>query len=274
MFEKVTDIEELKSKAKQLRRDVIVQVHAAASGHPGGSLSAADIVAALFFNIMDHDPGDHCWKDRDRFILSKGHCCPILYSALARTGYFDPEELLSFRKIGSRLQGHPGRRELPFVETSAGPLGQGLSVAVGICLGHRLDNNPAGVFCMLGDGELNEGQVWEAAMTAAHYRLGNLVAVIDNNGMQIDGLNMDVKNTAPLKGKFEAFGWKVLEVDGHDMAELLSVLAEAKSFAEGPVAVIAKTIKGKGVSFMENQVEWHGRPPNDEEKEKALGELA
>ena len=272
-MDKITDINLLKEKAKLLRRDVIMQVHAASSGHPGGSLSAADVVTALFYNIMNQDPQNPEMIERDRFILSKGHCCPILYAALARTGYFDAEELKSFRRINSRLQGHPAKCDLPFVETSSGPLGQGLSVSVGIALGHRLNNNSATVFCMLGDGELDEGQVWEAILTAAHYRLDNLIAIVDYNRLQIDGFNEQVKNLEPLADKWRAFNWRVIDIDGHKMDEILMALNEAKLHDKGPVVIIARTIKGKGVSFMENQAEWHGKAPDDDQAEQAWREL-
>ncbi len=264
---------ELKSTANEIRKDILKMVHAAASGHPGGSLSAADIMTALYFSEMNIDPANPKMAGRDRFVLSKGHAAPVLYASLARRGFFPVEELLTLRKINSRLQGHPDMKNIPGVEMSTGSLGQGISAATGMALASKLDNDGSSVFALLGDGELNEGLVWEAAMSAAHYKLGNLIAVIDFNGLQIDGKNDDVMAVKPVDKKFESFGWHVILVDGHDMAAILDAFAKAREVKDQPTVIIASTVKGKGVSFMEDQVGWHGKAPSDEELEKALNEL-
>ncbi len=247
--------------------------HAAGSGHPGGSLSAAEIFAVLYFNVMNHNPKNPCWEDRDVFILSKGHCCPGMYSALARSGYFPVKELINLRKLGSRLQGHPHCGSLESVEASTGSLGQGLSIAIGVALSQKLDKRNSRVYCLMGDGEQQEGQIWEAAMSASHYKVDNLCGIVDRNRLQIDGFTKDVMNYEPLEEKWRSFGWHVITVDGHDIPELISAFEKAKKIKEKPTVIIADTIKGKGVSFMENVAIWHGQAPKDEEMKKALNDL-
>jgi len=264
----------LKSVSLAIRQDIVRMVSEAGSGHPGGSLSIADIVTVLFFDVMKHDPADHCWDGRDRFILSKGHACPAVYAALAESGYFPKDELLTLRKMGSRLQGHPDMRKLPGLEASTGSLGQGLSIASGIALAMKMDKKPNRVFCIMGDGELDEGQIWEAAMTAAHYRLDNLCGIVDRNGLQIDGNTDEVKTLEPLSDKWRAFGWNVIEVDGHNLRELSDAMNRFRHTHFRPTVIIAHTIKGKGVSFMENQVGWHGKAPSPEQAKAALQELS
>jgi transketolase len=267
------DAQELKQIAAQLRIDVVSMLLEAGSGHSGGSLSAVEIMSVLYFHEMNHDPADPQWPERDRFILSKGHVCPILYAALARAGYFPVEELLTLRRLGSRLQGHPGRNKgLPGLEASTGSLGQGLGIAVGIALGAKHDAGYR-VYCLNGDGELDEGSIWEAAMAAGHYRLDNLVTVVDNNNLQIDGRLKNVMDVYPIDRKFEAFNWSVIPCDGHDAAALINAFEQARDFKGKPSVIIAKTVKGKGVSFMENEAGWHGKAPNPEEARKALKEL-
>ena len=244
----------------------------AGSGHPGGSLSSADIVTALFFHTIKHRPDEPKWPERDRFILSKGHCAPVLYAALARSGYFPVSDLLNLRKIDCHLQGHPDMHKTRGVEISSGSLGQGLSVSVGMALAMRLDKLPGHIFTIMGDGESQEGEIWEAAMAAAHYKLNNLTAIVDANGLQIDGFTKDVMNVEPLAAKYEAFGWTVRQIDGHDMEQIIEALDWSRS-VEGPAAIIAKTVKGKGVSFMENQAGWHGKAPAAEQEKQALAEL-
>jgi transketolase len=246
----------------------------AGSGHPGGSLSGVEIVTALFFHVLRLRPEEPEWPERDRFILSKGHAAPLLYAALAERGFFPREELLTLRKLGSRLQGHPVRNKAPGVEASTGSLGQGLSVGLGIALAGRLDRRDYRVYVLLGDGESEEGQVWEAAMAAAHYRAGNLTAILDFNGLQIDGRIQEVMSPLPLPDKWEAFGWAVREVDGHDFRELLEAFEWAKGVHDRPSMIIARTVKGKGVSFMEDVADWHGKAPSREQAEQALGELS
>lgn len=265
-----------KEKACAVRTDIITMLHEAKSGHPGGSLSCADILAALYFGgVLRHDPNNPDDPSRDRFILAKGHAAPALYATLAEAGYFPVEELKTLRKLGSRLQGHPDSNLTPGVEVSTGSLGQGLSIAAGLAAGLRLEGAPQRVFTVMGDGECEEGQVWEAATFAAHQKLGNLIAVVDLNGLQIDGHTEDVCASGNLKDKFSAFGWEVHEVDGHDVDALIELLSALKaSDTDAPKAVIAHTLKGKGVSFMEDQAGWHGKAPNDEETERALAELA
>lgn len=245
----------------------------AGSGHPGGSLSAADIVTTLYFKVLRHDPKNPRWKDRDRFILSKGHAAPILYAALAERGYIPIEELTTLRRPGSCLQGHCDMTATPGVEMSSGSLGQGLSFGIGIALAGRLDARAYRVYVLLGDGECDEGQVWEAAMASAHFKLDNMVAIIDHNEQQIDGWNYEVMNLEPLAEKWKSFGWHVIEVDGHDFAQLISAFEEAKQIKGKPTAIIAKTVKGKGVSFMERNLDFHGKAPNPEQVKKALEEL-
>lgn len=263
----------LKEFARQVRKDIIVEVHAAQSGHPGGSLSAADFATVLYKRFLRHKPEDPNWADRDRVFWSKGHCSPVAYAVLARCGYFSPELLPTFRKLGSPLQGHPARVKCVGVETNGGSLGQGLSVAVGFALGARMNGNGARAFAILGDGEIQEGQIWEAAMSAAHYQVDNLVAILDYNDLQIDGFVHDVMDIAPAAAKWAAFGWEAIEVDGHDVTALIAAFEKALAVEGKPAILIAKTVKGKGVSFMENQCEWHGTAPNDEQTAQALREI-
>lgn len=266
-------IEELKSKAKEIRKHIIKMTCAAGSGHPGGSLSAADIVTALYFHELRLDPFRPDWPDRDRFVLSKGHAAPVLYAALAERGFFSVEELMTLRKLGSRLQGHPDMRKVPGVEMSTGSLGQGLSAANGMAIAARLDQKDYRVYALLGDGEVQEGQIWEAAMAAAHYKLDNVTAFLDHNGFQIDGPVREIMSPEPVADKWRAFGWHVIGIDGHDIKQILDALAEAKTVKGKPTMIVAETVKGKGVSFMENQVGWHGVAPKPDEMEKALEEL-
>ena len=270
-----TGMTELERRANDMRADIVRMIAEAGSGHPGGSLSCADILAALYFGgVLEHDPENPEWEGRDRFILAKGHAAPALYAALAQAGYIPREELATLRKLGSRLQGHPDSNQVPGVEVSTGSLGQGLSIAAGAAAGLRLDGAPQTVFALLGDGECQEGQVWEAAMFAAHRQLDNLVAVVDRNGLQIDGRTCDVCDPGDLGAKFAAFGWDVDEVDGHDLDALVAVLGAAKAGRDGrPHAVIARTVKGKGVPFMENEAGWHGKAPNAEQAAEALAAL-
>lgn len=265
-----------KEKACAIRTDIIEMLHEAGSGHPGGSLSCTDILSALYFGgVMQHDPEDPKDDARDRFILGKGHAAPALYATLAEAGYLPVDELKTLRKLGTRLQGHPDSNLLPCVEVSTGSLGQGLSIAAGLAAGLKLDGKQNRVFTLMGDGECQEGQVWEAATFAAFHKLGNLIGIIDINGLQIDGHVEDVCACGELKDKFAAFGWEVYEVDGHDVDALIEVLSQLKaSDTDVPKLVVARTVKGKGVSFMEDQAGWHGKAPNDEETEQALAELA
>ena len=266
-------IDEIQNIANRMRLDVIEMTTAAGSGHPGGSLSAADVMAALYFRVMNVDPADPWKDDRDRFILSKGHAAPILYAALAERGFFPVSELKTLRKLGSPLQGHPGYRDLPGIEASTGSLGQGLSVACGMALAARLDGRPYKVYCLLGDGELQEGQNWEAAMFARQYGLSNLIAMVDQNKLQICGRTDDVMCVEPLPEKWKAFGWNVEIVDGHNIRQILDALAKAGRSKKNPTVIILKTVKGKGVSFMENNAGFHGRSCTPEEYEKAVAEL-
>lgn len=267
-------IEQIESKAKCIRRNIIKMLGQAGSGHSGGSLSAADILATLYFWEMNIKPEDPSWEDRDRFVLSKGHAAPVLYATLAERGYFAEEKLATLRKLGSPLQGHPDMRKLPGVEASTGSLGQGISWAVGMALAGKIDNKSYRVYSMLGDGEIQEGMVWEALMAAAHYKLDNLLVFLDYNGLQIDGRITDVMSPEPVADKFRAFGWEVILIDGHDYKEIMEALEKGRQTKGKPTAVIAKTVKGKGCSFMENKAEWHGVAPSAEEVEKALAELA
>ncbi len=264
-----------KQKANAMRKDIIEMIHEAGSGHPGGSLSCTDILAALYFgDVMTYDPAHPASDARDRFILAKGHAAPALYAALAEAGFFPKDELKTLRKLGSRLQGHPDSKLLPGVEVSTGSLGQGLSVAAGLAAGLRLKGGDQKVYTVLGDGECEEGQVWEAANFAAAEALGNLVAIVDSNGLQIDGCLCDVCSAGELDEKFAAFGWEVHHVDGHDIDALIALFASLPCNSTGkPQAIIAKTVKGKGVSFMENQVGWHGKAPDAEQTKQALAEL-
>ena len=246
----------------------------AGSGHPGGSLSAVEIVTALYWKVLRHKPFDPQWPDRDRFVLSKGHAAPVLYAALAECGYFPVAELSTLRQLNSRLQGHADRTHTPGVEMSSGSLGQGLSFAIGCALAGRLDKKTWRVYALLSDGECDEGQTWEAAMSAPNFKLDNLTAIVDNNGIQLSGFNKDIMNLDPLNRKWDAFGWQVFEVDGHDFSQILDGIGKAQKVKGKPAVIIAHTVKGKGVSFMENNVDFHGKAPNAEQLEKALKELA
>jgi transketolase len=259
--------------AKRLRRHIITMVGKAGSGHPGGSLSAVDILTSLYFRVLRHWPANTCWPDRDRFILSKGHAAPALYAVLIECGYLSPDDLPTLRQLDSRLQGHVDCTSTPGIEMSAGSLGQGLSFAIGVALSSRLNSQAYRVYVLMGDGECDEGQVWEGAMAAPHFKLDNLVAIVDNNGLQIDGWNRDVMNLEPFAQKWRAFGWHVIEVNGHDIDQLITAFEKAQQFKGKPTTIIAHTIKGKGVSFMENIANFHGIAPNTEEVEIALKEL-
>ena len=263
----------LEAMARKLRRHVINMISTAKSGHPGGSLSSTEIVTALYFNIMSHKPSDPKWEGRDRFVLSKGHVAPILYAALAECGYFPVEELSTLRKFGSRLQGHTDRNLTPGVEMSAGSLGQGLSFGIGVSLALMLNATEQQVYVLLGDGECEEGQIWEAAMSAPHFRINNLTAIVDYNKIQLDGHCCDIMGLESLADKWKSFNWHVVEIDGHDFNQVIPALLVAKNVKDKPVAIIAHTIKGKGVSFMENNVDFHGKAPGPEETAKALKEL-
>lgn len=266
-------VENVAEKARLIRRDIIRMLGQAGSGHTGGSLSAADMIACLYFWEMNIDPTNPHWEERDRFVLSKGHAAPVLYAALAEKGFFPGEKLDSLRKLGSPLQGHPDMRKLPGVEASTGSLGQGISWAVGMALAARMDAKNYRVYAMLGDGELEEGLVWEAAMAAGHYKLDQLVALVDYNGLQIDGPISEVMSPEPISNKFRAFNWEVIEINGHDVQEIMEAFTKARQIKGKPVAIVAHTVKGKGCTFMENRVEWHGTAPNQEQVEKALAEL-
>lgn len=267
------DVKLLEQKASEIRRLVVKMIGKSHSGHPGGSLSCADVVAALYFGVMNVDPKNPQWEDRDRFIMSKGHACPTLYAALAMKGYFPMEELDTLRELGSILQGHPYSRKTPGVDVSTGSLGQGLSITNGIALGAKMDKKDFYSYCLLGDGEIEEGQIWEAAMSAAHYKLDNVIAFLDYNHLQIDGTIEDVIGNVNPQAKFEAFGWDVRTVDGHNMAEILTAIDEAKACKGKPTLIVLNTVKGKGVSFMENQVGWHGTAPTEAQVAQALKEL-
>lgn len=267
------NIERLKDIAKDIRIDIVNMVATAKSGHPGGSLSVTDILTVLYFEEMNIIANEPKWEDRDRFVLSKGHAAPALYAVLANKGYFPKEELKTLRKFKSNLQGHPDMKKTLGVDMSTGSLGQGLSAANGMALAGKIGNKNYRVYTVLGDGELQEGQVWEAAMSASHYKLDNLVAFVDFNGLQIDGSNEEVMNVSPVDKKFESFGWNVIVIDGHDIEAIREALDKAKEVKGRPTAIIAKTVKGKGVSFMENKADWHGTAPNEEQKIQALNEL-
>lgn len=266
-------IRELKEIVVNVRRGIIDAVYSAQSGHPGGALSCADILTDLYFNEMNIDPSNPKMEDRDRFILSKGHASPAIYSVLANRGFFPVEDLRTFRKTDSYLQGHPDLNKVPGVDMTSGSLGQGLSVANGMALAGKLDNKNYYVYVVMGDGEIAEGQIWEAAMSSAHYKLNNVIAFVDFNGLQIDGNVTDVMNVTPIKEKFDAFGWNTLEIDGHNFNEIQNAIACAKECKDKPTVIVAHTVKGKGVSFMENDYGWHGKAPNDEEYTKAMEEL-
>ena len=264
---------ELKKMANEVRKGIVSAVHSAKAGHPGGSLSAADIFTYLYFEEMNVDPKNPDAPDRDRFVLSKGHTAPGYYAALAHKGFFPVEDLLTLRHLGSYLQGHPCMQHIPGVDMSSGSLGQGISAAVGMAIAGKLDNADYRVYTLLGDGEIQEGQVWEASMLAAHRKLDNLVVIVDNNGLQIDGNIADVKSPYPIDKKFEAFNFHVINIDGHDFDQIRAAFEEAKTVKGQPTAIIAKTVKGKGVSFMENQAAWHGTAPNDEQYAVAMADL-
>ena len=267
------EIKELEQHANNIRKNILTEVYSAKSGHPGGSLSIADILTVLYFNELNIDEKNPKWEDRDRMILSKGHCSPALYSCLANRGFFDKEELKKFRNINSRLQGHPDMNKVPGVDMTSGSLGQGLSVANGMAISAKMDNKDYRVYCILGDGEIEEGQVWEAAMTSNKYKLDNLCIIVDNNNLQIDGHVDEVMSVYPLDKKFEAFNCHVINVDGHDFDQLRAALKEARETKGMPTVIVAKTIKGKGVSFMEDQQGWHGVAPNEEQYHAAMKEL-
>lgn len=270
---KITDVKELEKIANEIRIGIVKEVYNGKSGHPGGSLSCADILTVLYFNQMNIDSKDPKSGARDRFVLSKGHASPALYSTLASRGYFDKEELTTFRGIDSILQGHPDMKHIPGVDMSTGSLGQGLSCANGMAMASKLNRDGNRVYCLVGDGEIEEGQIWEAAMSASHYKLDNLCVIVDNNNLQIDGSIEEVMSSYPIDAKFKSFGFNVINVDGHNIEELINAFNEAKTIKGKPTAIIAKTIKGKGVSFMENQVGWHGKAPNEEQYKLAIEEL-
>lgn len=272
-MEEAMDIKALEKTAAEVRVGVVKAIHNAGSGHPGGSLSAADIVTALYFSEMNVDPKNPKMEGRDKFILSKGHAGPVQYSALALKGYFPVEDFMTLRKLGSKFQGHPDMNKVPGIEMSTGSLGQGFAAAGGMAIANKLNNDPGRIYVLLGDGEIQEGIVWEAAMSAAHYKLDNMVGILDYNGLQIDGRNEDVMTVAPVADKFRAFGWNVLEINGHDFQEILDAFAKARECKGKPTMIVAKTVKGKGVSFMEGNAGWHGKAPNDEETEQAVAEL-
>jgi len=267
------DYQALRKKANDIRIGIIKSVYSAGSGHPGGSLSAADILTVLYFKEMNIDPENPRMPGRDKFVLSKGHASPGIYSTLAERGFFPKEELLTFRKMGSKLQGHPDMKKVPGIEMSTGSLGQGFSAAVGMALANKLDKDPGRVYVLMGDGELQEGMVWEAFMSAAHFKLDNLTVIIDWNGLQIDGKNDDVMSVTPIDEKLKGFRWEVMTIDGHDLEEINYAFEKARECKGKPFAIIAKTVKGKGVSFMENESGWHGKAPNKEQFEQALEEL-
>lgn len=273
MFGKKQEIKQLEEKAKAVRRGIIEAVYNGQSGHPGGSLSIADIMTVLYFYEMKIDPRNPKWEKRDRLILSKGHCSPALYSCLANRGFFETEKLKTFRQIDSILQGHPDMKQIQGVDMTTGSLGQGLSCANGMAIIGKQENEDYRVYCILGDGEIEEGQIWEAAMTASKYKLDNLCVIVDNNNLQIDGTIKEVMSPYPIDEKFRSFGFQIIQINGHDIEEIIKAFEVAKNVKGKPTCIIAKTIKGKGVSFMENQVGWHGKAPNTEQYEQAIEEL-
>ena len=266
------DVERLEEQAVQLRRDIVEMIHAAKAGHPGGSLSAVDMITALYFHVMRIDPQNPRWEDRDRFVLSKGHACPALYAALARRGFFDPKHLTTLRQYHSILQGHPDMNKTPGIDISSGSLGNGLAIGVGMAMSGRLHHQDYMTYVMLGDGEVQEGMVWEAAMAAHHHDLGNLVAIVDCNGVQINGWVNEIMTVEPLADKWRAFGWNVVEANGHNMKDLLTALHTAKTMRH-PTVILMRTVKGRGVSFMEDDCKWHGNSPSDEELVQAILEI-
>ena len=271
--EKIKDINQLKEIAKKIRKGIIESVYSGKSGHPGGSLSIADIMTVLYFYEMNTNPENPKDENRDRLVLSKGHCAPALYSALANKGFFDVEELKSLRNIESRLQGHPDMKKIPGVDMTTGSLGQGLSSANGMAMAGKLDNKDYRVYCILGDGEIEEGQIWEAAMASNKYKLDNLCVIVDNNNLQIDGTIEEVMSSYPIDEKFKSFGFQIINIDGNDIQEIMDAFDVARNVKGKPTCIIAKTVKGKGVSFMENQVGWHGKAPNEEQYKQAMEEL-
>ncbi|MBD3398172.1 transketolase [Candidatus Micrarchaeota archaeon] len=268
-FPKTNDLKKLKLIANSIRKDVIEMLEEAKSGHSAGSIGLADIFTALYFNVLYHDPKDPEWGERDRLVLSNGHVCPVMYAALAEAGYFPKEELMTLRKLGSRLQGHPHRGSLPGIENSSGPLGQGFSIAVGMAIAAKRERKRWRVYTIVSDGEQQEGQVWEAAMLAYKFRLGNLTAIMDRNNIQIDGFTEEVNPLEPIVAKYRAFGWHVIEVDGHNIKKIIDACEESKAIYERPTMIIAHTIPGKGIPFMEFLTEWHGKPPTKEQAAEA-----
>lgn len=266
-------IEELQQKARKVREDIIEEVYSAQSGHPGGSLSVADILTVLYFREMNIQPENPDWEERDRFVLSKGHCSPALYSCLANRGFFPVEDLKTFRNINSYLQGHPDKNKVPGVDMTTGSLGQGLSAANGMAIAGKVDQKDYRVYCVLGDGEIEEGQIWEAAMAASQYKLDNLCVIVDNNNLQIDGTIEEVMSSYPIDEKFRSFGFQVINIDGHDIEEIIKAFEVAKNIKGKPTCIIAKTTKGKGITYMENQAGWHGKAPNEEQYQQAMKEM-
>ena len=271
--DKKIEIKNLEEISRNIRRNIIEMVYSASSGHPGGSLSITDILTVLYFHEMNVNINNPKDEDRDRLVLSKGHCSPALYAVLAEKGYFPKEDLKTFRKIDSYLQGHPDMKKIPGVDMSSGSLGQGLSVSNGMALAGKLDKKDYRVYCVMGDGEIEEGEVWEAAMTSSHYKLDNLCVIVDNNNLQIDGKINEVMSPYPIDKKFESFGFNVININGHDFNEIITALETAKKIKEKPTVIIAKTIKGKGISYMENEASWHGKAPNEEQYNIAIEEL-
>ena len=265
--------QELEQKARKVREDIIEEVYSAKSGHPGGSLSIADILTVLYFREMNIQPENPDWEERDRFVLSKGHCSPALYSCLANRGFFPVKDLKGFRNINSYLQGHPDKNKVPGVDMTTGSLGQGLSAANGMAIAGKVDKKDYRVYCVLGDGEIEEGQIWEAAMAASQYQLDNLCVIVDNNNLQIDGTIEEVMSSYPIDEKFRSFGFQVINIDGHDIEEIIKAFEVAKNVKGKPTCIIAKTTKGKGISFMENQAGWHGKAPNEEQYNQAMAEM-
>lgn len=267
------NLSQLSDICKTVRKDILNMTHRAGSGHPGGSLSAVELMVGLYFEILKHNPKDPQWEDRDRFILSKGHAAPVVYSVLARSGYFSAEVLDTLRKLGSPLQGHPNMYKVPGLDSSSGSLGQGLSIANGLALAAKMRKKDYRVYCLLGDGELQEGQVWEAAMTAPQHKLDNVCAIVDYNRIQLDGPISEIKELHPLPDKWRSFNWNVIEIDGHNIEQVLEAYEKASNTKGKPSVIIANTVKGKGVSFMENKAEWHGKAPNVNEYESAVAEI-
>ena len=267
------NVEKLEFHAKNIRRNIIKMIHNSQSGHPGGSLSIVEILTYLYFERMNIKPENPLFEDRDRLVLSKGHCAPALYAVLSERGFFPENDLMGFRKIDGHLEGHPDMKKVPGIDMSSGSLGQGMSVANGIAIAGKLDKKDYKVYCILGDGEIEEGEVWEAFMTASHYKLNNVCAIVDRNGLQIDGKTKDVMNTEPLEDKMRAFGFHVITINGNNFEEIEKAFNEADMVKDKPTAIIANTIKGKGVSFMENEIGWHGKAPSKEEYDKAMEEL-